>query len=558
MTTKIDQPLSHWIPRTDGAALREVTLGALLRERAAKHGARPAAAFAPGGPRLSYAALDAAADRIARAAIAAGLARGDRLAVLAPNGPEWLALEYGLARAGVVLVTVNPAFRTDEIAYLLRQGRIAALATVGAFRGFDLGAALTGLVGKIAQGKVASAAFPDLRRVVQIGADPVPGAMPFAAFEAMGDAVTPDALASREAEVTPDDILQIQYTSGTTGKPKGAMLTHRGCVNNALLAADRAGYVQTDVMVSAMPFFHTAGCVCNVMGMLACGGCLVTLADFDAETLLDAMETEGGTVTNGVPTMYVRMLQSPGLADRDLSAWRLAYAGGTSIPPSLMRDLHDRFGVEPVLIMGMTECSPIITQTDLTEPVATRVKAAGTPLPHVELKIADPETGATVPLGQPGELRIKGFLVTAGYFDMPERTAEAIEDGWLKSGDLATLDAQGHVRIIGRLKDMLIRGGENIYPVEVEDRLLDHPDIAEAQVVGVPDPEMGEEVFAFVVPRPGATLEPDALRHWCRDRMTRHKVPRYVEVLSETPKTANGKVRKIDLRALAASRREAP
>ena len=547
--------LSHWHPEAEGTALREVTLGGLLAEQAAHHPDRTAIMFdgPDGDVSWTYARLDTEADRIAAAAVAAGLGAGERAAVLAPNGPEWVLLEYGLARAGVVLVTVNPAFRESEIAYLLEQGQVAALFTVGAHRGFDLGALLAAMVPARDGVPLPGGRFPALRLLVGIGPDPVPGALCWAKFAARADGVDPAALRARADAVRPEDVIQIQYTSGTTGQPKGAMLTHRGTVNNALLAAGRAGYRAGDVMVSAMPFFHTAGCVCNVMGMLAAGGTLVAMRDFDADRMLELMARHRATVTNAVPTMYVRLLAAEGFGTADLSAWRLAYVGGTSIPPSLMRELHARAGCEPVIIMGMTECSPIITQTRLDEPLESRVEAAGTPLPHVELRLADPATGATVPLGAEGELLIRGFGVTPGYFDMPERTAEAIDaEGWLRSGDLAVMDPGGRLRIIGRIKDMLIRGGENIYPVEIEDRLLEHPDIAEAQVVGVPDPEMGEEVFAFVVPRGGRALDGAALRDWCRARMARHKVPRHVAVIPETPKTANGKVRKVELREAAA------
>lgn len=550
---------AHWLPETDGLALRQITLGGLLTERAATFADRRAIVFDEPGAHVSwtYGQLDAEVNRLAKALLAAGIGRAERVAMLAPNCPEWVLAEYALARIGAVLVTVNPAFRKGEIDYLLKQSQAAALLAVGRHRGFDLGALLADMLPPLRDGRPEpGGAYPALRLVVRIGSDDIAGALGFEALTDRAHEVTDDALGARAAAVQPGDVVQIQYTSGTTGKPKGAMLTHRGTINNALLAADRAGYRAEDIMVSAMPFFHTAGCVCNVMGMLAAGGCLVAMADFEAGRLLDLMERHGGTVTNAVPTMYIRMLQDERLlaGERDLSRWRLAYVGGTSIPPSLMLELHRRIGCEPVIIMGMTECSPIITQTLPTEPIDQKVMTAGVPLPHVEIRIVDPDSGATVPVGAEGELQIRGFLVTAGYFDMAEATNAAIDaDGWLKSGDLAVTDAQGHLRIIGRIKDMLIRGGENIYPAEIEDRILENADVAEAQVVGVPDAEFGEEIFAFIVPRDGRTVEPAALREWCKARMARHKVPRYVAVIEATPKTANGKVRKVELREVARS-----
>ena len=556
----VKRNVSHFLPQSHGSKLLEISLGELLREQAASHPDRPALVFDEPGrtARLSYRQLDTAVDRLSRSLIAIGVGHGDRVAVMAANCFEWALLEYALARIGAVLVTVNPAFRRAELDYLLTQGDISVLFCQPAFRGYSLAGMLdemlpelSGLDGAALSG---NGAYPALRRVVAVGEPAIPGALGFTDLLNCSDQTSNEALAARAAAVQPTDIMQIQYTSGTTGKPKGAMLTHRGTVNNAILAGQRAGYRPSDIMVSAMPFFHTAGCVCNVIGMAAVGGCLVAMESFDAGRMLDLIERHRGTVVNAVPTMYVRLLQDEALAAgrRDLSAWRIAYVGGTSIPPSLMLELKARIGCDPSIIMGMTECSPIITQTLPDEPLDEKVRNAGVPLPHVEIRIVDPATGEVVPVGSEGELQIRGFLVTAGYYAMPEATEAAIDaDGWLKSGDLAVMDNAGHLKIVGRIKDMLIRGGENIYPVEIEDRLLDHADISEAQVVGVPDAEFGEEIFAFVVPRDGCSIDPDTLKAWCRTNMARHKLPRHVAVIDATPKTANGKVRKVELRDLA-------
>jgi len=552
--------LSHWRAKNDGILLRDITLGHLLAMTAERFGDHPAVIFDEADLKVSwtYEELNHRVDELAKGLMALGIRRNDRVAVLSPNRPEWLLLEYALARVGAVLVTVNPACRRTELDYLLTQGRVTALFCVGAFRGFSIARMIAEMLPELADatdGMLANGAnYPDLRRVVSIGSDVIPGAMAFVDMATKATTVSDADLDQRSAEVRPRDIAQVQYTSGTTGKPKGAMLTHHGIINNAILAGQRAGYCERDVMVSAMPFFHTAGCVCNVIGMAAVGGCLVAMESFDAATMLDLIERYGGTITNAVPTMYVRLLQDGDLAAgrRNLSSWRIAYTGGTSIPPNLMLELNDRFGAEPTIIMGMTECSPIITQSLPTDPLEKRVTNAGVPLPHVEIRIADVQSGETTPVGQQGELLVRGFLVTAGYFDMPERTAEAIDsEGWLHSGDIAVLDAGGYLRIVGRIKDMLIRGGENVYPTEIEDHLLAHKDIAEAQIVGVPDPEFGEEIFAFVVPRDDAHIEPEALRQWCRGKMARHKLPRYLSLLSAMPQTANGKVRKVELREMA-------
>lgn len=550
---------AHWIARTDGPALEDVTLGDLLDRQAAQFGNRPAVVTHNTERETvttwTYRELKENADRLARGLMAIGVARGDHVAVMSPNGPEWLLLEYALAKLGAVLVTVNPGYREAELRYLLTQGRISHLVFTAAYRRHDIAAMLSNLMPDLATATPdtdrTAKEFPDLRRLVLIGEGSAPFALPFATLMETG--VSQEDLASRQATVSPDDVMQIQYTSGTTGSPKGAMLTHHSTINNARLMGARAGFRSDDVLLSAMPFFHTAGCVCNVMGMLAVGGCLVTMDAFEPGKMLDLWEKHGATVINAVPTMYSRMLDHPDFAARKTDTLRLANTGGTSIPPSLMRALKDKTGARPMIIMGMTECSPIITETDPADDFETQISTAGTPLPHTELKIVDPETGATVAFGDSGELCIRGYLVTKGYFDMPEKTADSIDaEGWLHSGDLAVLTESGHLSIVGRLKDMIIRGGENVYPVEIEDFLLAHPEISQAQVVGCPDPDLGEEVFAFVLLRPGARLTGADVQAHCRANLARHKMPKFVEIVTEFPTTPNGKIQKFALRDMAA------
>lgn len=556
--------ISHWLAEEDGVQLNRQTLGALLARQAARFGERDAVIFDEEGEglqvRWTYAELNSRVDQLAAALMSIGIGLQDRVAVFSPSRPEWVLLEFALARIGAVLVTVNPAFKQTELDYLLKQGRVCALFSVGSYRQHDIAGMLVEMMPDLAQsadGKRDLAThYPDLRRVVCIDADAIAGALGFTDLLKLGGSVGSDDLEKRAAAVEAGHVIQIQYTSGTTGQPKGVMLTHYGTINNAMLAAGRAGYRETDVMVSAMPLFHTAGCVCDVMGMLAAGGCVVKMESFDARRMLDLIEAYVGTVTNGVPTMYSRLLadQKFVAGKRDLSSWRIAYIGGASIPPQLMLDLKERVGPDPVIIMGMTECSPIISQTDPADPITLKVTTAGKPLPHVEVRIADPTNGKTVAQGVEGELLIRGFLVMAGYFDMPEKTAEAIDaEGWMHSGDIATMDAEGRLRIVGRIKDMLIRGGENIYPAEIEQQLIEHPDIAEVQVIGVPDPEFGEEICAVIVPVSGRTVTIEALREWCRSRMARHKLPRYVMCVEAMPQTSNGKVRKVELKACAAA-----
>ena len=554
-----DQTLAYWPAGEDGPALWDMTLGDLLDRQAGAVPDRLAVVVDEQGgavsTRWTYAQLKADADALARGIIDWGIAPGARVAVMAQNCPAWVLLEYALAKAGVVLVTVNPALKPAELAYLLDQGQVAALFFAPGFRGSDIAGDLRALMPDLASAgdglRQAAGPFPALRRLCVIGGDAA-FARPFESLLTTGRSLDDTARADRQAAVQPRDVAQIQYTSGTTGKPKGAMLTHHSTVNNARLMADRGGYTADDLMLSAMPLFHTAGCVCNVMAMAACGGTLVTMDSFDPARMLALWQEFRPSLINAVPTMMVRMLEHPDYGPRDSRRLRRIITGGTSIPPSLMLKLREVTGGDPMIIMGMTECSPIITQTRDSDPLEIRVSTAGVPLPHTEIRIADVETGQTLPFGQSGELCIRGYLVMKGYFDMPEKTAEAIDpDGWLHSGDLAVLESTGHLRIVGRLKDMIIRGGENVYPVEIEDCLLDHPAVSQAQVVGVPDPDLGEESYAVVVLVDGAAATPAELQAHCRTRMARHKMPKYVEIVEELPMTANGKVQKFALREAA-------
>ncbi|MGY6704249.1 AMP-binding protein [Roseinatronobacter sp.] len=550
-----------WPANRDGLALVDMTLGDMLDAQAARFGARMAVCVddAERGAAVTwtYAQLRDHADRAARGLIALGVQAGDRVALMAPNCAEWVMLEYALAKVGAVLVTVNPALKRDELAYVLAQGRVSALIFASQFRGADIGADLLALMPDLANitdgHRAAPAEFPLLRNLVCIDQGASRFARPFADMLDLGDTLPDSDRQARQAAVHARDVAQIQYTSGTTGKPKGAMLTHYSTLNNARLMADRGGYTPDDVMLSAMPLFHTAGCVCNVMAMLACGGSLVTMDSFDPARMLALWQRHSPSLLNAVPTMMTRMLEHPDAAQTNLRTLRRVISGGTNIPPSLMRRMRDQTGGEPLIIMGMTECSPVITQTWPDDDLDTRLQTAGTPLPHTEVRIIDPDTGAVVPFGKAGELCIRGYLTMAGYFDMPDKTAETIDsDGWLHSGDLAVLEGSGHLRIVGRLKDMIIRGGENVYPVEIETCLLDHPSVSQAQVVGVLDPELGEEIFAFVVPTDGGAATETDLQGFCKTRMARHKMPKYISIVDRMPMTANGKIQKFALRQAAA------
>jgi fatty-acyl-CoA synthase len=482
--------------------------------------------------RLTYAQLDEQVDRAARALLAAGLAPGDRVGIWSPNRAEWVVIQYATAKAGVILVNVNPAYRTSELEYALNQSGCRMLVAAPSFKTSDYAAMIDEVRPRC----------PALERVVLFD--------------------TPqweDLLAGGDApadlpELGFDDPINIQYTSGTTGFPKGATLSHHNILNNGFFVGELCRYTEADRVCIPVPFYHCFG---MVLGNLACtthGACMVIPAPaFEPEPVLEAIQAERCTSLYGVPTMFIAELEHPRFGEFDLSSLRTGIMAGSPCPVEVMRKVIDRMHMGEVTICyGMTETSPVSTQTAADDDVERRVSTVGRVHPHVEVRIADPETGGTLPCGEPGELLTRGYSVMLGYWDDPERTAEAIDRArWMHTGDLATMDEQGFVKITGRIKDMVIRGGENLYPREIEEFLYAHPDVADVQVVGVPDERYGEELAAFVVLRAGATCGEDELREWCRGRIAHYKVPRYVRFVDDFPMTVTGKVQKFRLRERA-------
>jgi acyl-CoA synthetase (AMP-forming)/AMP-acid ligase II len=518
---------SYWSADTS-AQVNETTVGGVLRAAAA---AAPQMLAMVGGlpdpgarRRWTYAQLLAEAECAARA-LTARFAPGERVAVWAPNLPEWVVLEYAAALAGLVLVTVNPAFRPEELAYVLNQSGAAGIFLVPEFRS-PMAAFLEEVRPDV----------PSLREVVFF--------TDWADFldTAPAHAVLPD--------VVPDDIAQIQYTSGTTGFPKGAELTHRGLTNNARFYTERIGLAPGEVYVNPMPLFHTAGCAMGVLGTAQSLAAHVPVLAFDPALVLELVEAERAAAFLGVPTMMIAMLDHPDLARRDLSSVRVAVSGGAPVPAELVRRVEARFGVRFSIVFGTTECSPLITQTKLDDSAQDRAETLGSPLPQTEIQISDIATGGPVPVGQVGELCARGYMVMRGYHDAPEATAAAIDaEGWYHTGDLASIDSRGYLRIEGRMKDMIIRGGENIYPREVEEVLFAHPAVAEAAVVGIPDPTWGEVVAAFVRPAPGQPAPTaEELRAHCREHLAPYKTPAHWVFLDAFPMTASGKIQKYKLR----------
>jgi fatty-acyl-CoA synthase len=490
------------------------------------------------GLRFTYAELNDMIDLVARGLLDCGLEVGDRAGIWSPNLAEWVLVQYATAKLGVILVNLNPAYRSSELTYALNQSGCRMLFAAESFKSTDYRAIVESIRAEVG----------GLERVVYLGAPEWDGLL------TAGQTVVVDRLVARSRLTDFDDPINIQYTSGTTGSPKGATLSHHNILNNGYFVGEALGYDETDRVCIPVPFYHCFG---MVMGNLACTshGAAMILPDagFDAAAVLKAVEAERCTSLYGVPTMFIAELAHPGFAAHDLSSLRTGVMAGSPCPVEVMKQVISSMGMEEVTICyGMTETSPVSTQTSPHDGLDKRVGTVGQIHPHVEIKITDPATGRTVPRGEPGELLTRGYSVMLGYWDDPVRSAEAIDPArWMHTGDLATMDTDGYINIVGRIKDMIIRGGENVYPREVEEFLYSHPDIEDVQVIGVPDARYGEEIMAWVRARPGASVDAEAIRDYCRDRIARFKVPRYVKFVDEFPLTVTGKVQKYKMREQA-------
>jgi fatty-acyl-CoA synthase len=511
------------------------TIGANLERTAARVPESEGLVSCHQGVRFTWAELNSAVDRLARGLLGFDLGKGDRLGVWSPNRFEWALTQYATAKLGVILVNINPAYRTSELEYALRQSGCRVLVAAPEFKGADYRA----MVEEVRDG------LPALEQVVFFDS---PEWDSLAGGERGPDETE---LRARMDELDFDDPINIQYTSGTTGRPKGATLTHHNILNNALLLSDALGYTEADRVCIPVPLYHCFG---MVIGNLACtlsGACIVyPEAAFDPLATLDAMATERCTSVYGVPTMFIAELGHPRFSEFDLSSLRTGIMAGSPCPIEVMRRVGSEMGIEEMTIaFGMTETSPASTVVRPDDTLEHRCETVGQAMPHTEIKIVDPVGERTVARGESGEFRTRGYLVMSGYWDEPERTAEAIDSaGWMHTGDLATMDEDGYVRIVGRIKDMIIRGGENVYPREIEEFLYGHPAVAADQVGGVPDERLGEEVMAWVIAREGATVDEDELREFCRGKIARYKIPRYVASCGEFPMTVTGKIQKHKLR----------
>jgi fatty-acyl-CoA synthase len=530
--------VSHAHGPSDVPLLGE-TIGARLRHTVERFGEREALVVAHQGHRMTYAQLWAQVDRAARALMAHGVGQGDRVGIWAPNRSEWLVIQYATARVGAILVTINPAYMETELGHALRHAGVSVLVMARGMRDADYVAMLAEVRGSC----------PALREAIVLDDD-------WGAFLAAGEGTSDDELAAREASLSFEDAINIQYTSGTTGLPKGATLSHHNILNNAYLTGRSMGFDERDRVCVPVPFYHTFGMVVGNLASMAHGACVVVPGEsFDAAAVLEAVQAERCTVLYGVPTMFIAELDRPDFERFDLSSLRTGAMGGAPCPVELMRQVRTRMHMpEVTIICGMTETSPVSTQTAPDDPVEKRVSTVGRVHAHVEVKIVDPETGAVVPRGTPGEQCTRGYSVMLGYWEDPEATGRAIDEaGWMHTGDLAVMDDDGYVSIVGRIKDMIIRGGENIYPREIEEFLHTVDGVAEAHVVGVPSERYGEEVMAWVKLRDGAQLTEQDLDAACRGRIAAYKTPRHWRIVDSFPMTVTGKIQKFRLRELAAS-----
>jgi fatty-acyl-CoA synthase len=529
-------------------ALIGETIGANLRRVAARFGDREAMVDVPSGRRWTYRQLDADTDTLARGLLAAGIGAGERVGIWSPNCPEWVLLQYATAKVGAILVNINPAYRTHELAYVLRQAGIKVLVSAESFKTSDYRA----MVGEV------RGDLPGLEDVIFLNTEAWDKllAAGVAAADAAAAGDEPDELAAREATLAFDDPINIQYTSGTTGFPKGATLSHHNILNNGFFIGEYCRYTEDDRVAIPVPFYHCFG---MVLGNLACtthGACIVIPAPgFEPAATLRAVQQERCTSLYGVPTMFIAELALPDFASYDLSSLRTGIMAGSPCPVEVMKRVVSEMHMEEVTIAyGMTETSPVSAQTRADEELERRVSTVGRVHPHVEVKVIDPETGRVLPRGTPGEMCTRGYSVMLGYWDDPERTAEVIDAArWMHTGDLAVMDEAGYLNIVGRIKDLVIRGGENIYPREVEEFLYGHPQIEDVQVIGVPDEKYGEELCAWIRVRGGAELTAEDIRAYCTGKIAHYKIPRYVRLTTEFPMTVTGKIQKYRMRETSVS-----
>ncbi len=544
--------LSHVVGSRDQPLL-DHAIPALLAHCVSKRPDSEAAVFSADGIRLTWREFAARVDALAGGLLEIGITKGDRVGIWAPNRPEWVLTQFATARIGAILVNINPAYRVFELEFALRKTGCKALILAERFKSSDYVAMIRDAAPELANaepGALQAGDLPNLQSVIVCGDDPHPGCFTFADVEARGAQVPASRLEDISATLDPNDPINIQFTSGTTGLPKGATLTHRNIVNNANFVTAAMALTDADRLCIPVPFYHCFGMVMGTLGCVTKGAVMVVPGEgFDPESTLRTVADERCTALYGVPTMFVAMLEHSSFDRFDLSHLRTGIMAGSPCPIEVMKKVQKDMNMAQVTIAyGMTETSPVSFQSSVDTPLDKRVSSVGRVQPHLEVRIVD-AAGSVVPVGQEGELQTRGYSVMQGYWDDPEKTAEAVDaDGWMHTGDLARLDAEGYCNITGRVKDMIIRGGENISPREIEEFLYTHPSVSQVQVFGVPDAKFGEIVATWIVPKPGADLTEEEVREFCRHSIAHYKVPALVRFKSELPMTVTGKPQKFLMR----------
>ncbi|MES2717903.1 MAG: AMP-binding protein [Pseudomonadota bacterium] len=550
--TSTDLHLSH-ARGASAPPLMNCTIGQALADTVARHGGREALVVPHQAVRWTWAELATRADELAAGLLAMGLAPGDRVGIWAPNCAEWVLTQFATARAGLVLVNVNPAYRRSELDYALNKVGCRALVLAPALKTSDYLAIVNDLAPELATstpGALQAAALPQLRWVIRLGDGSTPGMLNFSAVAARATAASRAQLAALGPTLNDTDAINIQFTSGTTGHPKGATLSHRNILNNGFFVGEAIRLTEHDRLCIPVPLYHCFGMVMGNLGCLTHGATMVYPAEaFDPLAVLQTVQAERCTALYGVPTMFIAELDHPRFAEFDLSSLRTGIMAGSPCPIEVMKRVQAQMHMGEVTIAyGMTETSPVSTQSAVDDPLDRRVSTVGRVQPHLEVQIVD-EHGQPVPCGTTGELCTRGYSVMQGYWGDPAKTAEAVDSaGWMHTGDLATMDAQGYVNIVGRLKDMVIRGGENVYPREIEEFLYRHPAVQDVQVVGVPDAKYGEELCAWIKLREGATATADEIRDFCRGQIAHYKIPRHIRFVDGFPMTITGKIQKFVMR----------
>ncbi len=532
------------------------TIGNMLDDTASKYQEKEALVYHERGLRYTFGEFQAICNQAARGFMSLGIQKGENIAIWATNVPEWVISQFATAKMGGVLVTVNTSYRVHELEYLLRQSESTTLLLMDSYRDANYLAMIQEICPELQTcepGALQSKRLPHLKNVIYLGNERQPGMFLWSDLLERAAWVTEEERIARQATLSPDDVINMQYTSGTTGFPKGVMLSHVNIVNNAIKVAECQRLGLEDKVCIPVPFFHCFGCVMGTLACVATGATMVPVIAFDPGVVLAVVEAERCTALYGVPTMFIAELNHPTFAERDLSSLRTGIMAGSLCPIEVMKKVVDQMGIRDITIAyGQTEASPVITQTVPEDSLERKVSTVGRLHAEVEAKIIDPATGDILPPGVQGELCTRGYLVMKGYYNMPEETGKAIDhEGWLHTGDLATVDEEGYYRITGRLKDMIIRGGENIYPREVEEFLYTHPKVLDVQIVDVPDAKYGEQVLACIRVKPNETLSEDEVRDYCEGKIAHYKIPRYIQFVEEYPMTASGKIQKFKLREQA-------